>query len=131
MRQRNVINQTMELSEEQIEAIRSKAEEGDRDAQYELGWRQAIGMGMELDDAAALVWLIKSAEQGHPLAQNNLGARYYSGDGVEQDSMKAYLWFYRAAAQNDRKAAKNRDAVFRQLKSEQKTEARSILKLAP
>ena len=63
----------MELSEEQIEAIRTKAEEGDRDAQYELGWRHAIGMGLELDDDEALEWLIKAAEQGHPLAQNNLG----------------------------------------------------------
>ncbi|MBT5928210.1 MAG: sel1 repeat family protein [Verrucomicrobia bacterium] len=117
----------MELTEEQIEAICFKAEEGDRDAQYELGWRHAIGMGLDMDDEVALEWLTKAAEQGHPLAQNNLGARYYSGDGVELNILQAYVWFYRAAAQNDRKAAKNRDAVFRQLSEEQKEQARSIL----
>ena len=121
----------MELSEEQIEAIRTKAEEGDRDAQYELGWRHAIGMGLELDDDEALEWLVKAADQGHPLAQNNLGARYYSGDGVDEDKLWAYVWFYRAAAQNDRKAAKNRDIVFRQLTDEQKDKAREILPPPP
>lgn len=117
----------MELSEEQIEAIRGKAEEGDRDAQYELGWRHAIGMGLDLDDELAIEWLVKAADQGHPLAQNNLGARYFSGDGVEEDILQAYIWFYRAAAQNDRKAAKNRDAVFRKLTEAQKQQAREIL----
>ena len=117
----------MELSEEQIEAIRMKAEEGDRDAQFELGWRHAIGMGLELDDDVSVEWISKAAEQGHPLAQNNLGARYYSGDGVELDILQAYIWFYRAAAQNDRKAAKNRDAVFRQLTEDQKEKARTAL----
>ncbi|MDB4589450.1 sel1 repeat family protein [Verrucomicrobia bacterium] len=117
----------MELSEEQMEAIRLKAEEGDRDAQYELGWRHAIGMGFDMDDEVALDWISKAAEQGHPLAQNNLGARYYSGDGVELDILQAYIWFYRAASQNDRKAAKNRDAVFRQLSEEQKDKARAVL----
>ena len=63
----------MELSEEQMEAIRLKAEEGDRDAQYELGWRHAIGMGFDMDDEVALDWLSKAAEQGHPLAQKSLG----------------------------------------------------------
>lgn len=117
----------MELSEEQIEAIRAKAEEGDRDAQYELGWRHAIGMGLELNDEEALEWLVKAADQGHPLAQNNLGARYYSGDGVEEDKLMAFVWFYRAAAQNDRKAAKNRDIVFLQLTEDQKQKAREML----
>ena len=69
----------------------------------------------------------KAAEGGHALAQNNLGARYYSGDGLEVDILTAYLWFYRAAAQHDRKAAKNRDSVFRQLSEEQKARARERL----
>ena len=86
----------------------------------------AIGMGAELDDALALDWLKKAAEGGHALAQNNLGARY-SGDGLEVDILTAYLWFYRAAAQHDRKAAKNRDSVFRQLSEEEKAKARERL----
>ena len=86
----------MEISDETFENLQSKAQQGDLDAQYELGWRHAIGMGAELDDALALDWLKKAAEGGHALAQNNLGARYYSGDGLEVDILTAYLWFYRA-----------------------------------
>ena len=117
----------MEISDETLENLEAKAQQGDLDAQYELGWRHAIGMGAELDDELALAWLKKAAEGGHALAQNNLGARYYSGDGVETDILTAYLWFYRAAAQNDRKAAKNRDSVFRQLSEDQKAKARERL----
>ena len=117
----------MEISDETLENLQAKAQQGDLDAQYELGWRHAIGMGAELDDALALDWLKKAAEGGHALAQNNLGARYYSGDGLEVDILAAYLWFYRAAAQHDRRAAKNRDSVFRQLSEEQKAKARERL----
>ena len=119
--------ENMEINPEQLSAIQNKAKEGDTEAQYELGWRHALGMGAELDDEVALHWLARAAAGQHPLAQNNLGARYYSGDGVKQDIIEAYLWFYRAAAQHDRKAAKNRDAVFKQLNEAQKQQARDIL----
>ena len=119
--------ENMEINPEQLSAIQNKAKEGDTEAQYELGWRHALGMGAELDDEVALQWLARAAAGQHPLAQNNLGARYYSGDGVKRDILEAYLWFYRAAAQHDRKAAKNRDAVFKQLNEAQKQRARDIL----
>tara|TARA_A100001037_G_scaffold298208_1_gene321526 strand:+ start:601 stop:957 length:357 start_codon:yes stop_codon:yes gene_type:complete len=117
----------MELTEEQIQTLRSKAEAEDAEAQYEMGWRHAIGMGLEADDVEALRWLRLAADQGHQLAQNNLGARYAKGDGVDQDLIEAYVWFCRAAAQGDRKAGKNRDSIGGDMTAEQLAEARSRL----
>lgn len=114
----------MDLTEEQIVALRSKADAEDVDAQYEMGWRQAIGMGLEMNDVEALKWLRLAADQGHQLAQNNLGARYATGDGVDRDLVEAYVWFYRAAEQGDRKAGKNRDSIANEMSATQMTEAR-------
>ena len=113
----------MELTDEQIEALRQKATDEDADAQYEMGWRHAIGMGLEFDDTEALRWLNLAAEQGHQLAQNNLGARYATGDGVERDLVAAYVYFSKAADQGDRKAGKNRDSVAKEMSPEQMTAA--------
>ena len=104
-----------EENEVNVEALTAKAEGGEVEAQYELGWRHALGMGVELDDDVAVEWLQQAAAAGHMLAQNNLGARHFSGDGVEQDLLKAYRFFFQAANQGDRKAGKNLDAVARQL----------------
>ena len=113
----------MELTDEQIAALRSKAEGEDADAQYEMGWRHAIGMGLPFDDGEAIRWLCMAADQGHQLAQNNLGARYATGDGVAKDLVEAYVWFSRAADQGDRKAGKNRDSVEKEMTADQITAA--------
>ena len=107
-----------EDTEFNLAALEAKAEEGDLEAQYEMGWRHAIGMDVELDDDVAVEWLHRAAESGHSLAQNNLGARYYSGDGVDLDLKQAYRHFFKAANQGDRKAGKNLDSVTRQLTEE-------------
>ena len=107
----------MEETEESfnLDVLETKAKAGDVEAQYEMGWRHALGMEVDLDDDVAVEWLEKAAAVGHMLAQNNMGARYYTGDGVEQNLKKAYRLFFLAANQGDRKAGKNLDAVARQL----------------
>ncbi len=107
-----------EDTEFNLAALEAKAEEGDVEAQYEMGWRHAIGMDVELDDDDAVEWLQRAAAAGHSLAQNNMGARYYSGDGVDQDLKQAYRCFFKAANQGDRKAEKNLDSVTQQLTEE-------------
>ena len=120
----------MELSEEQLLALKAKAEQDDAEAQYEMGWRHAIGMGLDFDDEEALKWLRLAADQGHQLAQNNLGARYVKGDGVKKDLGLAYVWFYKAAAQGDRKAGKNRDSIEKEMSKEQLQSAKNQLGLS-
>jgi len=108
-----------------LDALKTKAEDGDLESQYEMGWRHALGMGAELDDDVAVEWLKVAADAGHMLAQNNMGARYYSGDGVEQDLKAAYRHFYLAANQGDRKAGKNLDVIAKKLSEADLAECRS------
>ncbi len=101
----------------------NRAGQGDAEAQYELGWRHALGMELPEDQAEAVWWLRLAATNGHALARNNLGARYLSGEGVEADPVEAYRWFHLAAESGDRKAGKNRDTVAASLTPEQIAEA--------
>ncbi|MDP6034523.1 MAG: tetratricopeptide repeat protein [Verrucomicrobiota bacterium] len=110
-----------------LDALKAKAEGGDLESQYEMGWRHALGMGTELDDDIAVEWLMVAADAGHMLAQNNMGARYYSGDGVEQDLKAAYRHFYLAANQGDRKAGKNLDVIAKKLSEDDLAECRREL----
>ena len=68
---------------------RRSAEQGDANAQYNLGNRYRKGEGVPQDDKEAVKWFRKSAEQGDASAQCNLGVMYYLGEGVPQDYKEA------------------------------------------
>ena len=73
---------------ENINAVRKKAEAGNAQSQYLLGWAYGNGRnGVEQDYEEAFVWLSKSAEQGYEPAQYYLGWCYFYGNGVEKDPM--------------------------------------------
>ncbi len=55
------------------------AEQGDADAQYNLGLMYAEGDGVPQDDKQAVHWFTKSAEQGDAGAQFSLGVMYAEG----------------------------------------------------
>jgi uncharacterized protein len=109
-----------------LKTLLTKAEAGDVEAQYELGWRHALGSALPLDDGEALKWLRLAAGNGHKLAQNNLGARFVSGEGVPVDLAEAWRWFHLAEQQGDRKAGKNRWAIEQQMPPEQLARARQL-----
>lgn len=110
--------------------VREKADQGDANAQYELGWRHALGAGLELDDEEAVRWLHLAAENGHALAQNNLGARYKLGDGVPEDPVEAFVWFHLAYLQGDRKAGKNRNSIAGDMEDDVLEEAKTRARAA-
>ena len=112
---------------ENLDTLIIQADDGDTEAQYELGWRHALGMEAPLDDDIALRWLKVAADNGHMLAQNNLGARYYTGDGVEHDLKAAYRWFYLPANKGDRKAGKNLDVIAKKLSEADLAECRAAV----
>jgi TPR repeat protein len=80
--------------------IRTKAEKGDAQSQYELGKASEEGsLGMAEDYMEAVKWYRKAAEQGHAQAQSSLGFCYRQGNGVAEDYVEAVKWYRKAAEQ--------------------------------
>ena len=77
------------------------AEQGDADAQYNLGRMYQNGYGVAQDDAEAAKWFHKAAEQEHALGQNRLGLMYYYGQGVNKDYAEAAKWIRKIAEQGN------------------------------
>ena len=77
--------------------FRLSADEGNADAQVNLGYLYATGQGVPQDDQEAVRWYRKSAGQRNALGLNNLGTMYESGRGVAKDQTEA-LKLYRSAA---------------------------------
>ena len=69
------------------------AEQGHRDAQFELGQMYAQGLGTPQKFEDAIHWFQQAARQGHAKAQFNLAFQYAHGQGVEVDYLKAYEWY--------------------------------------
>jgi TPR repeat protein len=88
------------------------AEQGDASAQFKMGLRYDLGVGVPQNYIESVKWLRKAAEQGDANAQYNLGSMYYSGLGVSQDLVEAFQWFGKAAEQGDTSAQKNLGAMY-------------------
>src|SRR3989442_13689308 len=69
-----------------LNQLRVRAEQGNVDAQFDLGFMYQNGDGVPKDSAQAAQWYRKAAEQGMEGAQNNLGLRYRMGNGVRKHS---------------------------------------------
>ena len=81
--------------------LRKLADQGDAEAQWQMGVRFHNGEGVPHDDAQAMQWFQRAAEQGHVTAQGALGAYYFAARGVPKDLSKAYFWSVIAMAQGD------------------------------
>ena len=58
-----------------LPTFKKSAEQGDAEAQYNLGMMYANGNGVAEDQWEAVVWLRKAAKQGHKAARNELAKR--------------------------------------------------------
>ena len=81
--------------------LRRRADAGDADGQFNLGYAYANSEGVPQDYAEAAKWYRKAADQAHSSAQNSLGHAYLNGLGVSQDGAEAVKWFRRAAEQGN------------------------------
>ena len=84
--------------------LRSLAETGDAQAQYNLGVMHETGSGATKDLDKAVSFYQKAADQGNAEAQTRLGMLYALGRGVPQDDAKAVDWDLRAADQGNAEA---------------------------
>ena len=87
------------------------ADQGDADAQNNLGAMYADGEGVVEDDAEAARWYRLAADQGLAAAQVFLGAMYANGRGVPEDDAEAVRW-YRLAADQGHAGAQNNLGVM-------------------
>jgi len=81
--------------------LKPKADEGDPEAQFNLGlyYFQGLGGARNYSEAARL--FSAAAEQGHVMAANNLGAMYLEGRGIAASPPDAWFWFATVAQRGD------------------------------
>jgi TPR repeat protein len=89
--------------QEAVPCFRKAAEQGNADAQYQLGLIYERGFWGELhyNYLEAEIWIRKAAEQGNVDAQYHLGQAYEQGV-KDQEVIK---WYYKAANQGHEKAS--------------------------
>ncbi len=87
-----------------LENFQPLAEQGNAEAQFNLGFMHDNGQGVPQDYAEAVRWYRLAAEQGNAAAQVNLGIMYDNGQGVPQDYAEAVRW-YRLVAEQGNAAA--------------------------
>ena len=109
-----------------LEDLRSCGEQGDVDAQYNLGLRYRNGEGVPKDDAEAVRWFRLAADQGYAGAQSNLGLLYANGDGVPEIIVLAYMWFNLAAAQGNEVAQGLKDRIAQRMTGAEIAEAQRL-----
>ena len=98
--------------DQDYEATRHAAEQGEAIAQSNLGVMYATGRGVPQDDAEAVRWYRLAAEQGDARAQSNLGAMYATGRGVPQDDAEAVRWHRLSAEQGEAIPQLNLGAMY-------------------
>jgi TPR repeat protein len=79
--------------------FKRSGEQGNINAQYNIGFMYLRGQGVSQDDQEAAKWFRKAAEQGQLDAQTFLGALYADGQDVPQYYHAAAQWFCKAAGQ--------------------------------
>ena len=97
-----------------ITATRLAAEQGDADAQNNLGVMYVLGEGVPQDDAEAARWYRLAGEQGDAEAQYNLGDMYQPRHIVPdpQDAAEAVRWYRLAAEQGHARASYNLGSMY-------------------
>lgn len=82
-----------------IDELIKKANNGDAEAQYNLGNIYYYGKSTITDYEKAINYYKLSAEQGNLYAQHNLGTMYYFGTGVPKNLSIAKEWFKKSCDQ--------------------------------
>ena len=91
---------------------RPLADQGDADAQSNLGVMYANGQGVPQNHAEAVKWFRLAADQGYANAQYNLGLMYDNGQGVTQNHAEAVKWYRLAADQGYANAQYNLGLIY-------------------
>jgi hypothetical protein len=102
------------------------AEQGSRDAQYNVGLAFEEGKGVPQNYAEAAKWIERAANQGQVEAQHDIGAMYGRGEGVKRNYVQAYKWMSICAAGGNAGCASQRDLLAQKLKGSKLAEAQRL-----
>jgi hypothetical protein len=100
------------------------AEQGEANAQYELGVMFHNGERVTQDETKAFTWYGRAAELGHIAAQFSFGLSFRDGQGVPRNNVEAYVWLDLAArrslSDSDRTTCANaRDTLLKTMTTDQ------------
>jgi TPR repeat protein len=102
------------------------ADQGQTEAEYNLGVLRANGQGVSRDDAEAVRWYRLAAERGHRDAQFNLAVLYANGRGTARDLVQAEKWFQIAARAGDRDAETAQERLAERMSAQEIEESKAL-----
>lgn len=88
------------------------AEQGDEEAQFNLGQMYQSGQGVVQNYKKAVSWFRKAAEQEYENAQFSLALKYGEGKGVTKNYKEAARWYRKAAVRGHAGAQYNLGQLF-------------------
>jgi uncharacterized protein len=103
------------------------AENGDVQAQYELGEFYYDGKRSERDLHQALKWFEQASLKGHAPSQYRLGMMFFRGEAVPANSVQAYIILKMAAVNGSDEAMDSADLISAQMTREQLELASQVL----
>lgn len=83
----------------------AQANQGDRNAQYQLAIDYQSGQNTPVSVDDAFYWFQQAAESGHVSAMIQLAGAYLNGSGTGKDTDKALFWLTKAFAAGNQDAA--------------------------
>lgn len=95
-----------------LKQLTEDAQNGDLNAQYNLGVLYFEGKDVPQDYIEAAKWYGAAADQGDMQAQFNLGLMFYRGIGLPQNYLYAYDLFELAAGQGNERAQQGMNAIL-------------------
>ena len=99
-------------SVERVKQLTLPAEQGNVDAQLELGFLYLNGLGIPRNYTEAFKWYTKASDQGDKRGMFYLGEIYYFGHGVLENYPEAIKWYTKAAELGDKSAQKRLGGMY-------------------
>lgn len=110
----------------ELDQLRQAAEQGDAEAQEQLGFRYRIGKGVPMDASQAAKWTKLAANQGNAAAQFSLSGMYLMGRGVPKDRVLAHMWANLSASKGYDNAKELRESMAKLLTPDQLAESERL-----
>lgn len=121
------LNRATEELADAVAACQVAAQNGDLQAEYELGEFYYDGKRTPRDLNLALKWFEQASLKGHAAAQYRLGMMFFRGEAVPANSVQAYIILKMAAVNGSDEAMDSADLISAQMPREQLEVASQVL----